>query len=119
MKLWHPESRAYYVEDSVSNHTAVGLGAYPINPCWGEEARWNPVPHTNTLFQFPAGADLKLVMGWNNGCVNQAWSQKPKMVNTYVNVLTKGGQKYGEDGNECDSAHTYGVLQGYCYIATP
>jgi hypothetical protein len=109
--MWRPESRAYYVED-VPEHKGVGLGAYPISPGWGQPWWWKPVPRTNTLFQMPAGADLHLVMGWNNGGGG-------KLINTYVNVLTKGARTYGEHGNGCDSSHTPGALQGYCYIKRP
>jgi hypothetical protein len=112
VKLWVPESRAYFVEDSATGHKGVGWGAYPVNPCWGEEWWWQPVPKTNTLFQVPADADLKLVLGWNNGCGSN-------LVNTYVNVLVKGTQKYGENHDGCDSKHTYGLMHGYCYLKRP
>jgi hypothetical protein len=110
VKLWRPESRAYFVEGA--QHKGVGWGAYPINPCWGQDWWWVPVPRTNTLFQTPADADLKLIMGWNNGCT-------PRVINRYVNVLTKGTQTFGENGNGCDSNHDYGALQGYCYLKNP
>jgi len=101
------------VEDTVPNHKAVGLGAYPVNPCWGLDGWWKPVPKTNKLFEFPASADLKMVLGWNNGCGN-----KPA-INTYINVLKKGDTTYGENGENCDVAHTFGQKHGYCYIEVP
>jgi len=104
---WTRQSHAYFVEDHVKAHYGVGIGAYPVSPCWGWGWKGPNDGKTETLIKVSAGTKLELVVGWNNAPCN--------VINQYVNVVDKGGQLMGQKCKGCLACQKQ-AKNGYCYI---